>query len=159
MPFICGSAKMAEGELAGGSQVSECWEAGVRPLQCSGRDSVTWPLTGLEEYWTMALIDGAGTVNGSAGVHEKHWLWLFHSSDCPCSWDTQSTLHSKWRRSARAPSRHGCQFKVQDLLTWKSLQEEPENGKLCIAGLASMLHAELCSSLEASALCECLRGS
>lgn len=41
-------------------------------LQCNGRDSVTWPLTGLEEDWTVALIDGSGTGNGSAEVHEKH---------------------------------------------------------------------------------------
>lgn len=46
-------------------------------LQCSDQDSVTWPLTGLEEDWTMTLFNGSGTVSGSAVVHDKHWLWLF----------------------------------------------------------------------------------
>lgn len=72
MSFICGSAKMAEGELAGGSQVSDAERLASVLLQCSGRDSVSWPLTGLEEDWTMALTDGSGTGNGSAKVQEKH---------------------------------------------------------------------------------------
>lgn len=106
--------------------------------------------TGLEEDWTMTLIEGPGTVNGSA------WealvlavpllrlpLFLGHTE--------HTTLYVK--KVGQSPLQAWLPVQSTGSLTWKSLQEVPENGKLCVAGLVSVLHAELCGSLEASALC------
>lgn len=128
-------------------------------LQCSDQDSVTWPLTGLEEDWTMTLIDGSGTANGSAVVHEKHWLLAVPLLRLPLflGHTEHTTLFVK--KVGQSPLQACLSVQSTGSLTWKSLREVPENGKLCEARLVSMLHAELCGSLEASALCECLRGS
>lgn len=68
-----------------------------------------------------------------------------------------TTLYVK--KVSQSPLQAWLSVQSTGSLTWKILREEPENGNLCVAGLVSVLHAELCGSLEASALCECLRGS